>query len=653
MSRKRKGIGRKHGFKKGNTHWSKGKNCIFPDKCLPVQYKRLTKTVFDSRVVKSRNGTLSVLNVNGTPSSMKVLRPQPPSPELVDTYMSSSVENADSQTYKLYQPVKIEELFHNAMKEHIDCTGKLQFDTQCSEKWGMAWRERLYCSKCGYKSKINNIYDEVKTPNRGRKAASINIRAQNALNTTPISNQSFINILVQMEVIPPSYSGMQKTANKVGSELIKINQESMKNIRETIYQENKDCGLINPEFIRAESDGRFNNPMFKANTPFQAGTQVTYVMIENNSNLKRIVSVFAGNKLCNTASKLRNQGEEVVCPHHAGECTANIGEADSIGNESAWSAECVKEINDILVISHLTTDGDSKAIVGVRKQQNQDVESLKDIRHLSRTMRRHILNLPFSPQMFCGPKALNLKSRFAHEVTMRCVAELESAHSMLNNHIEFIQKTMPDTINAIIMCMKGYCGQTCSKFSYVCRGLKHDHWLRRFLPKGPVIRMNCNDELHLYRGIEVLLGTESLYRTRFLTSTQKSEAFNRILQRVNPKNVTWPVNFPGRAHTAVHMCNHGFVDSAIIRCEKLQVPFTKGTSVIKYLKSKLKDEKRRRKIHLLKSSRQKRCATRNHKFRIHTGKHCEEYKKGTTDPVPSCSKRKCNSVNLHDYADKV
>lgn len=262
---------------------------------------------------------------------------------------------------------------------------------------------------------------------------------------------------------------------------------------------------------------------------------------------------------------------------------------------------------------------------------------MNDIRHLSQTMRRCLMKTVFSEKMFIGPKAVNLKRRFAYEVTNRCVAELNSAHTMLNNHIEFIQPVMADTINAVIMCLKGYCGYSCQTFSFVCKALKNDHWKKRFLPRGPIIRMNGDDEIKIFSAIEILLGTDSLYRTRFLTSAQKSEAFNKVLQRVNPKSGTWPRNFPGRVHTAVHITNHGFVESTLKRSELLGVPLTKGTAVIKHLKAKSVVEKRTRKVHLTRATKQKRCATRTHKFRINTIKHVEEYKKETSDPLPSTS----------------
>jgi hypothetical protein len=49
----------------------------------------------------------------------------------------------------------------------------------------------------------------------------------------------------------------------------------MKEIRETIVEENEMCGFENPNLVNVESDVRYNNPIYSSGvTPFQAGTQV-------------------------------------------------------------------------------------------------------------------------------------------------------------------------------------------------------------------------------------------------------------------------------------------------------------------------------------------------------------------------------------------
>ena len=74
--------------------------------------------------------------------------------------------------------------------------------------------------------------------------------------------------------------------------------------------------------------------------------------------------------MCNVASRLRNKGIEVKCPNHAGFCSANLAKDAVIRNETEFANLCTKELNDTLKIVHVTTDGDSKAYVGIKKMPN-------------------------------------------------------------------------------------------------------------------------------------------------------------------------------------------------------------------------------------------------------------------------------------------
>jgi hypothetical protein len=64
----------------------------------------------------------------------------------------------------------------------------------------------------------------------------------------------------------------------------------MKDIHAELVRNNRSYGLTNCNLVRVESDACYNNPLFSTGTtPFQAGTQVTYSMIENNTTDKKIV----------------------------------------------------------------------------------------------------------------------------------------------------------------------------------------------------------------------------------------------------------------------------------------------------------------------------------------------------------------------------
>ena len=665
MGRKRKKLSKIHGFKKGYTPWNFGKKMEFDREIEGKKCSRLTKTTFDRRVKKNCKGVLSIQNVDGSAVEQKILRPKPDSPDLVDTYLQAESDRPNAEINKVFTPKHIESLFNSEMRNHkifnSHCDGDLLFDDKNHKQWGLAWQERLKCSKCSFVSKYYKTYNEQKSSKPGPKAAAINVQAQAALLHTSISNKAFREMLMTTNIIPPSPSGMQKAANKVAKKVEEINRESMRNIRKNLFEENKLCGLSNPNLVRSEFDVRYNNPIINTGTtPFQAGTQVTSTMSENNTSEKKIISVYTGSKLCNVASRLRGKGIEVVCPNHEGICTANLAEDATIGNEAKYSAECAKEVRDFLKISHITTDGDSKSFDGVRKIHGPNVMRLRCVRHLSGSMKRAIMKCTFSKCMFSGANKSTQKSRFACDIKARCVAELNQAFKINDGELYKTKEHMPNVIKAIIMCYKGYCGVTCKLDSFVCAGTPENHWQKYYIANGETCRMTCDDEIKVEQCLQILLGPKSLDLVRFLTSTQKSEAFNRSLSRCNPKNVTFSRNFPGRAHAAVHMRNHRFATSIIDICEKLGARIIPGSSVVKHLKQTDNRERYMSRYKKLASSKLKRAKSRNRKYRIHARIRFPTpvYKKGMNDPkyIEKCvlpKRVKPKLTKEHGYSKKL
>ena len=276
--------------------------------------------------------------------------------------------------------------------------------------------------------------------------------------------------------------------------------------------------------------------------------------------IKKIIGVHVANKLCNTASRLRNKDIVVSCPNHSGHCTANVQEDEPIGQENKWNETVAKQITQDLDIAYYTGDGDSKGHVGVDKSQNMPVFHLKDLRHLANSIKREIYKASFSKNMLQGHTKSNLKSRFALSVKARCLGELKGAHKHYRGNMFKIKANIPNTIDAIILCFKGYCGVACVKHSFVCRGI-HSR-AKYFLPQNVRVKMTETDEILLYRCINLLLGPENLQKTKLLTSTQKCEAVNRSYQAVTQKATTFSRNHRGRIHGQVHKLNHGFANSA-------------------------------------------------------------------------------------------
>ena len=67
-------------------------------------------------------------------------------------------------------------MINTATKKHRDrnpaCQGNLSFDCTREEQRGLVWREGAVCDKCRYLSDMSNAYEEIRTGQRGRRAAT-------------------------------------------------------------------------------------------------------------------------------------------------------------------------------------------------------------------------------------------------------------------------------------------------------------------------------------------------------------------------------------------------------------------------------------------------------------------------------------------------
>lgn len=90
-------------------------------------------------------------------------------------------------------------------------------------------------------------------------------------------------------------------------------------------------------------------------------------------------------------------------------------------------------------------------------------------------------------------------------------------------------------------------------------------------------------------------------------------------------------NFPSRVHTAVHLRNHKFGDSTLLRTKVLGAKLTCGSSVVKHLKQDQHIEVYRSKRKLLKEAKLLWSLARQRKYdsAIHYKIH---YRKGIADP---------------------
>ena len=297
-------------FQKGNVPFNKGISTQVDDiEDTPTEsagkWKRLPQDLYDDVVQpSSKNSSQQFHDSYGRPTQSKLLRPSSTS-----TSRQQDIEKdddgvpPDALTHRLLHLQKTEDLWNEAINGHRSCTGRLKWDIKSEIQRGLGWRMRIICAEgCGYHSNMHNLYEEVETasPHRGPKAVAANIGIQIGLTHSMVSNTAFRNVLMAANVPPPSARVMQQTANKVCDAITVLNEQDMAKQREHLRDVNEGRGLPRDAPIRAEGDGRYNNPLRSGagNTPFQPATQSTYTIIENSTEKKKIISVQTANKLC-------------------------------------------------------------------------------------------------------------------------------------------------------------------------------------------------------------------------------------------------------------------------------------------------------------------------------------------------------------------
>ncbi|CAC5361371.1 unnamed protein product [Mytilus coruscus] len=224
-----------------------------------------------------------------------------------------------------------------------------------------------------------NLYEEVASIKRGRRAAKINLGLQVGLHHTPISTKSYRKICMASNIPPPTVSGMQHTANaiseKIEEENVRDLQRQMENIKriKTLRGENSD--VVN---IQADS------------------TQCAYTVAENETYKHCIINTLSKSKLC---SKKRKHTVSTEDGEHAGPCTANINMQDSIGNEERCAREFIEELKeDGLEVNEVTTDLDSSAYRAAESLFQEGLTSTApvhflDTRHVASNHRKFVNNL--------------------------------------------------------------------------------------------------------------------------------------------------------------------------------------------------------------------------------------------------------------------
>lgn len=525
------------------------------------------------------------------------------------------------------------------------CDGKLDWNLKSEKKWGLSCREQAICTKCTYKSKMYNMYDEIVTNKKGRKAATINQGLQVALHHTPISTTGFRKVCLGSNIPAPSVSGMQHAANKVSEKIEQTNIKDMKQQRELIKEVKRLRGE-DPKTINVQADGVYNNAIYSGigKTPFQPATQCTYTVIENETYKHKIVDSNPKSKLCSKKKKIHTTSTEVG--EHAGTCSANINMRDNIGNEQRWAYECFENLlEDGLEVEEITTDPDSSAYRAAESLYEAGLTTTipkhyLDTRHVAANHRKYINNLSsvcdIMPARLKAQRT-KLQSRFATDLAARCQAEYTQAHMKFKD-LQEMKSKLSFVTDAVISC---YCGDhsDCMKYSFVCsKSKRRKSWVENspYLESNFEIDYDEESEMVLRQCVNYRLAPHILEKTAKNTNTQKVEAVNRAIRATIPHNVTYTHNYKGRVHTAQHNVNHGPGNSIVIMCEAVGSPVEPGTSVARGLQQMEVHNEQMREYQQSDKHKIERCQQKHELFQIHTEQQEEKeasYEKNKLLPI--------------------
>lgn len=648
------------GFHQGHeAAFKRSVNIVDQSDNPPSKFIRLSNEDFILNTDQMPTGSIHVRDAAGICTGAKLLRPR--SGE-VSFFTQSGVSAKDRHitTNILVHKEKTAELWNFSFKAHKlrnpKCDGDLKWDKDQCKQWGMSWVMALMCTECTYISSPKRLYEEVVTGKKGRRAAAPNIGIQVGLARQGISNSGLADILSATDTVPPSLPGMQKSANKVNSLIIKEGRKDLKHQINHLRDINKLKGLPENSPINIEGDCTYNNRLCSGvgKTPMQPATQATYITAENVTKAKKIIAVKTNNKLC--VCKRNGKNEQ-----HQNGCSANLEPSAVIGNEGNYLKECISDINDGgLMVQHVTLDGDSNAASAASevKQPDKNIELkvLRCSRHLTRNLEKEVTKQNFSNHMFFGGTGIKkdqARNRFALDLGDRCQAEFERAFAENRNDLLALKNKVSYVPDAILNCYQGDC-TLCKKHSFVCHGGKFS-WPRPYLNTCEAYKgLKCfisptEDDLNSLRKIiNMRLGVKAMKQTYLNTNQNKCEATNRGLVKAIPKHITFARNYPGRVHAAVHSMNNGPGVSLIRLCKAAGAPINLKSCVVNILQKKDHIVTKNKLRQISYEYKLRRSINRQRKYKMYDAKKAAEcYHKGRGSKSDT---KKAVPITEHSYA---
>ena len=361
--------------------------------------------------------------------------------------------------------------------------------------------------------------------------------------------------MLALGIDPGSTRGMQNYLNQASVMIELLSEENMKMERRKLR-----CHGT----ISVECDTRYNNPIGNPNTPQQYASQAVFSMFENMTREKKVIAIQTASKLCLEGAKLIRQEIKPLCPDHPG-CTATISQTQSIGMEDQYAESAANVLKkDDVTLNDVTADGDSRITKGIRRVYGDSVDSLKDAIHFTKAHEKSIARANFSYTMFPGPQKEREKKIkfFAKDLKRRCKAEFDSAFKKCKatktacKRKKQLKAFLSKTHLAVLRCLQGDCSM-CKRHSHVCNATKKKNFRQKSILTEP-FKITAGDRRTLLTLILKRLGPQAIDLTHKNSNTQKSESFNRKLNKSYPKCSTFIRSYRGRVGAAILDNNLGF-----------------------------------------------------------------------------------------------
>ena len=284
----------------------------------------------------------------------------------------------------------------------------------------------------------------------------------------------------------------------------------------------------------------------------------------------------------------------------------------------------------------LSTDPDTSAYRAAEEfygngLSRTEPEHLLDTRHLCENVRKKIKNDPKVVQIMPGrtkAEREKLCGRFSLDLTFRCTAEREQAGKKYGNNFNKIKSAISYIVDAIVSCYRGN-HDKCKKYSYVCKG-GPNNWISRSTFLRPDFAVAGRSSKRILRDcVNLRLGRAMLEKTKFNTTSNKSESVNKILRRSVPRHTNFSSVFSGRCHSGVHASNHGPGESIVKLCEGAGCPIVPGSSVAKCLQAEQKKYEQRKAYNACEENIIAKCEKRRVLFQLYEDlQESVDYEKG-------------------------